>query len=125
LWRKFGVHRDYDIHDKWRKYFILDDPPKEKNVRGTLTFAQSGRNTRATEIFVNLGDNTKLDDEGFVPFAKVVKGMEVVDELYAGYGEMRPEGKEIDPGHVEEGTNAYLIPHFPKMDYIKHAVFLK
>ncbi len=122
---QFGVHRDYDVHDKWRKYFILDDPRGEKNVRGTLTFAQSGPNTRATEIFINLGDNTKLDAEGFVPFAKVVDGMDHVDKLYAGYGELRPEGKEIDPGRLEEGTNAYLIPHFPMMDYIKHAVFLK
>jgi peptidyl-prolyl cis-trans isomerase A (cyclophilin A) len=122
---QFCVHRDYDIHDKWCKYFILDDPPKEKNIRGTLTFAQSGRNTRATEIFINLGVNTKLDAEGFVPFAKVVEGMDVVDKFFAGYGELRPEGKEIDPGHVEEGANAYLIPHFPKMDYIKHSVFLK
>jgi hypothetical protein len=51
--------------------------------------------------------------------------MEVVEKFYSGYGEMRPEGKFIDPGHVEEGANAYLIPRFPKMDYIKHAVFLK
>jgi peptidyl-prolyl cis-trans isomerase A (cyclophilin A) len=122
---QFGVHRDYDVHDKWRKYFILDDPPQEHNVRGTLTFAQSGPNTRATEIFINLGDNSKLDAEGFVPFAKVVQGMDVADKLYAGYGELRPEGKEIDPGRLEEGTNAYLIPHFPNMDYIQHAVFLK
>jgi cyclophilin family peptidyl-prolyl cis-trans isomerase len=122
---QFGVHRDYDVHDKWRKFFILDDPPKEKNTRGTLTFAQSGPNTRATEIFINLGDNTKLDAQGFVPFAKVVEGMDVVDKLYAGYGELRPEGKEIDPGRLEEGTNAYLIPHFPNMDFIKHAVLLK
>ena len=122
---QFGVHRDYDVHDKWRKFFILDDPPHEKNATGTLTFAQSGPNTRATEIFINLGDNTKLDAEGFVPFAKVVEGMDVVEKLYAGYGDLRPEGKEIDPGRLEEGTNAYLIPHFPKMDYIKRAVFLK
>jgi peptidyl-prolyl cis-trans isomerase A (cyclophilin A) len=122
---QFGVHRDYDIHDKWRKYFILDDPPKEKNTQGTLTFAQSGRNTRATEIFINLADNPKLDEEGFVPFAKVVEGMDIVERFYSGYGDLRPEGKEIDPGRLEEGTNAYLIPHFPKMDYIKHAVFLK
>src|ERR1700693_2412112 len=54
---QFGVHRDYDVHDKWRKYFILDDPPQEKNVRGTLAFAQSDPNTRATEIFINLADN--------------------------------------------------------------------
>ena len=36
---QFGVHKDYDIHDRWRKYFILDDPPKEKNLLGTLAFA--------------------------------------------------------------------------------------
>jgi len=123
---QFGVHRDYDVHDKWRKYFIVDDPMTEqKNTRGTLAFAQSGPNTRATEIFINLGDNKILDDQGFVPFARVVDGMDVVDKFYAGYGELRPEGKEIDPGRLEEGTNAYLIPHFPKMDYIKHAVFVR
>jgi len=123
---QFGVHRDYDVHDKWRKYFIVDDPmTDQKNTRGTLAFAQSGQNTRATEIFINLGDNKILDDQGFVPFAKVVEGMDVVDKFYAGYGELRPEGKEIDPGRLEEGTNAYLIPHFPKMDYVKHAVFVK
>jgi peptidyl-prolyl cis-trans isomerase A (cyclophilin A) len=122
---QFGVHRDYDVHDKWRKFFILDDPPMEKNTRGTLSFAQSGPNTRATEIFINLADNPVLDDGKFVPFAKVVEGMDAVDKFYAGYGDLRPVGKEIDAGHVEEGTNAYLIPHFPKMDYIRHAVFVK
>jgi len=120
---QFGVHRDFDVHGKWRNFFILDDPPKEKNLRGTLAFAQSGPHTRATEIFINLADNSMLDDQGFVPFAKVVEGMEVVDKLYSGYGELRPQG-EIDPGRVEEGTNAYLIPRFPKLDYIKRAVFL-
>jgi len=122
---QFGVHKDYDVHDRWRKYFILDDPPKEKNLRGTLAFAQSDPNTRATEIFINLADNAGLDPQGFVPFAKVISGMEVVDKLYSGYGEMMPEGKFIDPNRVENGTNAYLEPHFPKLDYIKRTVFLK
>jgi peptidyl-prolyl cis-trans isomerase A (cyclophilin A) len=121
---QFGVHKDYDVHDRWRKYFILDDPPKEKNVRGTLAFAQSDPNTRATEIFINLSDNAGLDAQGFVPFGKIVEGMGVVDKLYSGYGEMMPEGKFIDPNRVENGTNAYLEPRFPKLDYIKRAVFL-
>ena len=121
---QFGVHRDYDVHTVWRTLFIVDDPPQQKNVRGTLAFAQSGKNTRATEIFINLADNAILDDEGFVPFAKVVEGMDAVDRFYAGYGEMRPQGKFIDPGGVEEGGNAYLIPRFPKLDYIKQASVL-
>jgi peptidyl-prolyl cis-trans isomerase A (cyclophilin A) len=122
---QFGVNKDYDVHDRWRKYFILDDPPKEKNLRGTLAFAQSDPNTRATEIFINLADNPALDAQNFVPFAKVISDMDVVDKFYSGYGELMPEGKYIDPNRVENGTNAYLEPHFPKLDYIRHAVFLK
>ena len=122
---QFGVHKDYDIHDRWRKYFILDDSPQQKNLRGTLAFAQSEPNTRATEIFINLADNAALDAQNFVPFAKVVSGMEVVGKFYSGYGELMPEGKYIDPNRVENGTNAYLEPHFPKLDYIRRAVFLK
>ncbi|MDP9115406.1 MAG: peptidylprolyl isomerase [Acidobacteriota bacterium] len=122
---QFGVHKDYDVHDRWRKYFILDDPPLQKNLRGTLAFAQSEPNTRATEIFINLADNPALDAQNFTPFAKVVSGMDVVDKLYSGYGEMRPEGKFIDPNRVENGANAYLEPRFPKMDYIKRTEIVK
>ena len=110
---QFGVHRDFDVHGKWRNFFIFDDPAKGENLRGTLAFAQSGPHMRATEIFINLADNPMLDAQGFVPFAKVVEGMDVVDKLYSGYGEMRPQG-EIDPGRVEEGTNAYLVPRLTR-----------
>ena len=93
---QFGVHRDFNIHEKWRQFFIVDDPPKEKNLRGTLAFAMSGPSTRSTEIFINLADNAALDQQGFVPFAKIVEGQDVPDKLYSRYGELRPEGKEID-----------------------------
>jgi peptidyl-prolyl cis-trans isomerase A (cyclophilin A) len=118
---QFGVHKDFDVHGKWREYFILDDPRKEKNTRGTLAFAQSGPNTRATEIFINLKDNPELDEQGFVPFGWIVEGADVIDQLYSGYGEMRPQGNEIDPGRVEGEANEYLVPRFPKLDYIKRA----
>jgi len=121
---QFGVHRDFNVHATWRNFFIVDDPPRQKNLRGTLTFAKSGPNTRSTEIFINLADNAVLDDQSFVPFGKIVEGMEVIDKLYSGYGEMRPEGKEIDAGRVEEETNEYLVPRFPKLDYIKRARLL-
>jgi len=121
---QFGVHRDFNVHETWRTLFLADDPPQQKNLRGTLAFAKSGPNTRATEIFINLADNQPLDDQLFVPFGKVVEGMEVVDKLYSGYGELRPQGKEIDAGRVEEEANEYLVPRFPKLDYIKRARFL-
>jgi len=121
---QFGVHRDFNVHGTWRQFFIVDDPPKEKNLRGTLAFAQSGPGTRTTEIFINLADNPALDESRFVPFAKVIQGMDVVDKLYSGYGEMRPQGKEIDPTRVEGETNEYLTQRFPKLDYIKRAPFV-
>jgi peptidyl-prolyl cis-trans isomerase A (cyclophilin A) len=122
---QFGVHRDFRVHEKWREFFILDDPPQEKNLRGTLSFAKSDVNTRATEIFINLVDNPSLDEQRFVPFAKIMQGMDVVDRFYSGYGEMRPQGKEIDAGRVEGEANEYLVQHFPKLDYIKHATFIE
>jgi peptidyl-prolyl cis-trans isomerase A (cyclophilin A) len=121
---QFGVHRDFDVHDKWRKMVIPDDPFKEKNLRGTLAFAKSDPDTRSTEIFINLADNPALDDQKFVPFAKIIDGIDVIDKIYSGYGEMRPEGKDIDPGRVEGETNEYLVQHFPKMDYIITARFV-
>ena len=121
---QFGVHRNFEVHGKWRTMFIADDPPQQKNLRGMLAYAKSDPGTRATEIFINLADNKALDDKGFVPFAQIVQGMEVVDKFYAGYGEMRPEGKYIDPTRVEGEANEYLVQRFPRLDYIIHADFL-
>ena len=121
---QFGVNKDFKVHDVWREYFIVDDPPQEKNLRGTLAFAQSGPNTRATEVFINLADNKALDDQHFVPFGKIVEGMDAPDKLYSGYGELGPDGKGPDAGRVEEEANEYLVPRFPKLDYIKRATFV-
>ena len=121
---QFGVHRNFSVHEKWRTMFIADDPPQQKNLRGTLAYAKTDPGTRATEIFINLADNKALDDQAFVPFAKVVQGMDVVDKFYAGYGEMRPEGKYIDPTRVEGEANEYLVQRFPNLDYILQAVLL-
>jgi peptidyl-prolyl cis-trans isomerase A (cyclophilin A) len=115
---QFGVHKDYDTNKLWRQFFILDDPRKLNNTRGTLSFAQGEPNTRATEMFINLKDNATLDEQGFTPFARVTEGMEVVDSFYSGYGELRPQGRFIEPGRVREGGNSYLA-RFPNLDYIK------
>jgi peptidyl-prolyl cis-trans isomerase A (cyclophilin A) len=121
---QFGVHRNFEVHGKWRTMFIADDPPLQKNLRGMLAYAKSDPGTRATEIFINLADNKALDDQGFVPFAQVVQGMDVVDKFYSGYGEMRPEGKYIDPTRVEGEANEYLVQRFPRLDFIVHADFV-
>ncbi|MEP6961240.1 MAG: peptidylprolyl isomerase [Acidobacteriota bacterium] len=121
---QFGVHKDFETHGKWREFFILDDKRVLSNARGTLVFAQNGPNTRATEMFFNLKDQPLLDGQGFAPFARVTEGLDVLDKLYSGYGEMRPAGRFIDVGRVEEGANAYLVPRFPKLDFIKKTEIL-
>ena len=118
---QFGINKDFDVHGQWRNFFIVDDPPKEKNLRGTLAFAQSGRNTRATEVFINMADNKILDDQNFVPFGRIVEGIEVIDKLYSGYGDYAPQGRGPDPGRAEEEANEYLTQHFPKLDYVNRA----
>jgi peptidyl-prolyl cis-trans isomerase A (cyclophilin A) len=121
---QFGVNKDFKVHDMWRENFIPDDPKKQDNQRGTLSFAKSGPATRATEIFINLADNAVLDEQGFVPFAKIVDGIGVPDKLYSGYGELGPEGKGPDAGRIEVEANEYLVPRFPKLDYIQRATFV-
>jgi peptidyl-prolyl cis-trans isomerase A (cyclophilin A) len=72
-------------------------------------------------VFINFGDNAGLDDQGFAPFGKVVSGMEVVDALYAEYGEGAPRGAGPDQGLVQSRGNAYLEKSFPKLDFIRKA----
>jgi len=47
--------------------------------------------------------------------------MEVVDQLYADYGEGSPAGSGPDQERMEKEGNAYLAKDFPKLDFIKTA----
>jgi peptidyl-prolyl cis-trans isomerase A (cyclophilin A) len=94
---------------------------KTSNKRGTITYATAGPGTRTTQLFINFGDNNFLDKQGFSPFGEVVEGMDVVEQLYSGYGEGYPQGKGPDQGSVRSKGNAYLEPQFPKLDGIVRA----
>jgi peptidyl-prolyl cis-trans isomerase A (cyclophilin A) len=118
---QFGINGDPNIAAVWRDADIKDDPVKQSNARGTITFATAGPNTRTTQVFINFGDNAPLDGQGFAPFGKVVSGMEVVDSLYGGYGEGAPNGNGPDQGRLQQQGNAYLEKDFPKLDFIKTA----
>jgi cyclophilin family peptidyl-prolyl cis-trans isomerase len=118
---QFGINGDPKIAAVWRDADIKDDPVKQSNERGTITFATAGPNTRTTQVFINFGDNAPLDGQGFSPFGKVVSGMEVVDSLYGGYGEGAPNGNGPDQGRIQSQGNAYLEQDFPKLDFIKTA----
>ena len=115
---QFGFHPDARINNLWLRRYIGDDPLVESNTRGRVTFAHAGLNTRSTQVFINLVDNPQFDDDRFVPFGEVVEGMEAVDALYDGYGELAPEGEGPDPRQAAFRGNAYLQESFPLLSQI-------
>ena len=118
---QFGIHGDARINEAWRDAEFPDDPVRQSNVRGYLSFATAGPGTRTTQLFINYADNNNLDRMGFSPFAKVVSGMEVVDSLHSGYGEGAPQGGGPSQELIQREGNAYLKSNFGKLDFIKKA----
>ncbi len=118
---QFGINGNPEVNKIWKNSQIPDDPVKESNRRGYLTFATAGPDTRTTQLFINFADNARLDGQGFAPIGKVVQGMNVVDSIYSGYGEGAPQGKGPNQAFVQGGGNQYLKKFFPKIDYVKKA----
>ncbi len=121
---QFGIHGDPKVAAAWRDARIPDDAVKASNTRGAVTFAMAGPNTRTTQLFINFGDNGRLDGMGFPSFGKVSEGMDVVDKINNEYGEGAPGGRGPDQGRVQKEGNAYLKKAFPNLDYIKSATIL-
>ena len=122
---QFGMHAEPYVTAVWGNYAIPDDAVTQSNLRGYLTFAATGQpNSRTTQVFINLGDNTNLDGMGFAPVGRVVEGMEVVDALYSGYGEGAPQGNGPIQQNIRARGNAYLTESFPELDYVEQATIV-
>ena len=122
---QFGINADPQLSERWRSARIEDDPVHQSNTRGMITFATAGPNTRTTQVFINYGDNASLDRQGFAPFGQVISGMNVVDGLFAGYGEGAPSGGGPSQERIQREGNAHLTKDFAKLDYIKSATIQK
>lgn len=118
---EWGIHDDPYVNAVWRKRLLVDDPVTQTNTRGRVTFSRSGPNSRTTQVFVNLGDNRSLDDQGFAPFGEVVQGMEVVESLYSGYGDGPPRGEGVYQAMAIARGGAYFDEEFPELDRIESA----
>jgi peptidyl-prolyl cis-trans isomerase A (cyclophilin A) len=122
---QFGLSADPEISRIWADATFKDDPVTQSNLEGYLTFATAGRNTRTTQVFINLGDNQNLDRMGFSPFGKVIAGMNVVRKFYSGYGEGAPRGNGPEQSRIRKEGKAYLDKSFPRLDSVKTAVIVQ
>jgi len=119
---QFGIHGDPEVAAIWRDERFPDDSVVASNTRGMVTYAMSSApDSRTTQIFVNYGDNSRLDEDGFAPFGRVVEGMEVLDQLHSGYGGT-PSSNQ---GRIQAEGNAYLEEHFPELDYVVSATVVE
>ena len=119
---QFGLHGDPRVITAWKARPLPDDPPRMENRRGTLAYAFTTANTRATQIYINLADNVRLNAEAFAPFGEIVEGIAAIDRLYAGYDETAGGGMRAgNQGAIERGGNAHLAASFPRLDVIRRA----
>jgi len=118
---QFGINGNPQVSAPWRSAQIKDDPVKQSNKRGFITFATSGPNSRTTQVFINFNDNSRLDSLGFAPFGEVTSGMNVVDQLYSDYGEGAPSGRGPNQGRIQAEGNTYLTKEFPNLDFVRKA----
>ena len=118
---QFGFHRDPVVIGAWQNQRLFDDPPKQPNVRGTISFAATpSPHSRSTQLFINLGSNARLDKMGFAPLCKVSEGMAVAEKFFDGHG-----GKvSAKQGDIQREGNAYLRREWPGLDYITSAAVL-
>jgi cyclophilin family peptidyl-prolyl cis-trans isomerase len=119
---QFGLHGNAAVNAAWKNQYLMDDPPRSDNQRGTFAFSMKGPgnpNTRNTQIYINLADNSRNNGEPFTVLGRVTEGMSVLDSLYSGYGENSGAGvRQGRQGPLEAGGNAYMDREFPLLDRI-------
>ena len=118
---QFGISGNPAVSEKWRRAEFPDDPPAKSNVLGSISMAKviDSENSATTQVFINIGDNSDYDEDGFTPFGMITEGLDVVGGLTSEYGDGPPSTEILDKG------NSFLLANFPKLDFIKKATILE
>jgi len=120
---QFGIGDNREVNFFWDRHPISDEPVKAGNLKGTISYARDGADTRTSQIFINMKDNPKLDTvnyngtRGFPPVAKIISGFETVEKFYGEYG-FEPANHQ-DSAMVE--GNAFWKRKYVELDYIINA----
>ncbi len=116
---QFGIPGDPGVAAIWRSRTFPDDSVKQSNLRSFVAYAMTGPNQRTTQLFISRRDNANQDPQGFAPIGRVVEGMDVVDQIYDGYGETSGGGMRAGKqAPLFEGGNRYLDENYPKLDHL-------
>ena len=117
---QFGYTGDPATDSAWVPQGLPDEPPVASNVRGSVSFARGGPETRSVILFINRGDNTDLDDLewngvlGFTPVGRVDAGMDAVDRLHDVYGDQPMQWEDS----IATVGNDFFDRRFPGLDSI-------
>lgn len=117
---QFGIPADPKVAAVWKQKTLPDDPVIESNTRGIVSFAKTNLpNSRTTQLFINFGDNSRLDSMGFAPIGRVIQGMETVDKINSEYGENPSQDL------IQKQGNGYLEAAYGRLDYVKTATIVE
>ena len=122
---QWGIHDEPYVNAVWQNELLADDPVRQSNTRGRVTFATAGPNTRTVQVFISYKDNSFLDGQGFSPFGEVVEGMDVVEGLYAHYGDGPPQGTGVYQAMAMARGGEYYDEQFPELDRILQATLVE
>lgn len=124
---QFGIGDSREVNYFWDRRPIPDEQLRESNLKGTVSYARDGANSRTSQIFINMKDNYKLDTvnyngvRGFPPVARIISGFETVEKLFGDYG--------FEPANHQDSAmvhgNAYWKEKFPALDYVVKAVVVE
>lgn len=122
---QWGIPGSPALSKVWGDRSLPDEPVRQSNTRGRLSYARGGPNTRSAQVYVNIGNNPRLDSTstfGFPPIGEVTEGLSVIDSMFAGYSCRRgSQGTCPSQDSLEAKGDAYVVRVHPKLDYIKRA----
>jgi cyclophilin family peptidyl-prolyl cis-trans isomerase len=125
---QFGISNDSSLNNYWIERQIKDEPVLQPNKQWTVSYARDGADTRDTQLFINLKDNTPRLDTinylggiGFPVIGEIVEGTEIVSKFYREYGNT----PAMEQDSIYDQGNAYLKRKYPELDYILSAEIIK
>jgi len=112
-----GIAADPEMTAQWQDQLIPDERVVMGNKRGFVSYGKtSDPDSRSTHIFINYGNNSRLDNIGFSAFAVVREGMEVADSLH-----ITDENPPDTQDRLTELGSPYFADLYPDGDYIVKA----